>query len=131
MQRSIIFPRHQIPLSTGTADHIPGLEKKWLQTEFAKIETWYIPPARESQAGPAPAVIFAHGNAELIDYWPEELQRFSRMGIALLLYILIRIPLMLFETEISAIVTFDPSYGLVSISFIVFWLSLTGRMERT
>ncbi|MFW9925821.1 MAG: hypothetical protein ACFFDM_03525 [Candidatus Thorarchaeota archaeon] len=53
------------------------------------------------------------------------------MGVALFLYILIRLPLMLFETEVSAFLAFDPSYALVVLSFGVFWLSLTGRMEKS
>ncbi len=85
MQRSMIFPRNQIPFPTGTGIRIPGLEKIWLDTEFGKVETWYLPPVSVSKSRPVPAVIFAHGNGELIDYWPEELQNFSRMGIGLLL----------------------------------------------
>ena len=53
------------------------------------------------------------------------------LAIGLLLYILIRIPLMLFEQEVGAIFGFDASYAFVSISFIVLWLSITGRMERS
>jgi pimeloyl-ACP methyl ester carboxylesterase len=85
MQRSILFPRNQIPYPTDTGIAIPRLEKKWLDTEFGKIETWYLPPVSELQAKPAPAVIFGHGNGELIDYWPEALQHFNRIGIGLLL----------------------------------------------
>jgi pimeloyl-ACP methyl ester carboxylesterase len=85
MQRSIIFPRNQIPFPTDTGIAIPGLEKTWLDTEFGKIETWYLPPVSGPQARPAPVVIFGHGNGELIDYWPEALQNFNQMGIGLLL----------------------------------------------
>ncbi len=85
MQRSIIFPRHQIPPPTDTAITISGLEKIWLDTEFGKIETWYLPPVPGPKARPAPAVIFGHGNGELIDFWPQALQNFNRMGIGLLL----------------------------------------------
>ena len=85
MQRSILFPRNQIPFPTDTGVAIPGLEKIWLDTEFGKIETWYLPPVSGPQAKPAPAVIFGHGNGELIDYWPQALQNFNQMGIGLLL----------------------------------------------
>lgn len=43
----------------------------------------YLPPATADK--PATAVIFGHGNGELIDYWPNELARFSEMGIGLLI----------------------------------------------
>ena len=85
MQRSILFPRNQIPFPADTGTEISGLEKIWLDTEFGKIETWYLPPVSGQQAKPAATVIFGHGNGELIDYWPEELQNFTRMGIGLLL----------------------------------------------
>ncbi|MBN2230059.1 MAG: hypothetical protein JW779_10775 [Candidatus Thorarchaeota archaeon] len=47
------------------------------------------------------------------------------MAIGLLLYILIRFPLLLLEFPFL-----DPGYGLVVVSFLVFWLSITGRLER-
>jgi pimeloyl-ACP methyl ester carboxylesterase len=87
MQRSILFPRSQIPkpAESDPGVKIAGLEKIWLKTEYGKIEAWFLPPVDSRDALPAPAVIFGHGNAELIDYWPEALNNFSRMGIGLLL----------------------------------------------
>ena len=85
VQRSILFPRNQIPYPTGTGIAIPGLEKIWLNTEYGKIEAWYLPPVSGPRARPAPAVIFGHGNGELIDFWPDALQHFNQMGIGLLL----------------------------------------------
>jgi hypothetical protein len=87
MQRSILFPRSQIPKppEEDPAGNIAGLEKIWLKTETGIIEAWFLPPVYSQGALPAPAVIFGHGNAELIDYWPEALKNFSRMGIGLLL----------------------------------------------
>ena len=46
---------------------------------------WYIPPPEASAKKPAGAVIFAHGNAELIDYWPTLLQPYRDMNLAVLL----------------------------------------------
>ncbi|TFG32124.1 hypothetical protein EU528_04265 [Candidatus Thorarchaeota archaeon] len=47
------------------------------------------------------------------------------LSIGLLVYILIRFPLMLVDFE-----PLDPSYGLISIAFFVLWLSTTGRLDR-
>ncbi len=47
------------------------------------------------------------------------------MAIGLLFYILIRFPLLLIEFSFL-----DPGYGLVVVSFLIFWLSITGRLER-
>ena len=85
MQRSILFPRNQIPTPTGMDVTIPGLEKIWLNTEFGKTEAWFLPAIIGPDVAAAPAVIFGHGNAELIDFWPEVLQNLTKMGINLLL----------------------------------------------
>jgi pimeloyl-ACP methyl ester carboxylesterase len=85
LQRSVLFPRNQIPFSPDLADTLPGLEKLWIDTEYGKIEAWFLPPVNSRDELPAPAVIFGHGNAELIDHWPEAFKNFSRMGIGLLL----------------------------------------------
>jgi len=84
MQRQMLFPRHLIELPSNT-ENIPGLEKIWVATSFGKIETWFLPQAAGRVTEPAPAVIFAHGNGELIDFWPHELKKLNRLGIGVLL----------------------------------------------
>jgi len=87
IQRAILFPRGQIPPPPQAVpdDKMTAFERIWLKTRYGKIEAWYLPPAYSRSLLPAPAVIFGHGNAELIDHWPEVLKNFSRMGIGLLL----------------------------------------------
>jgi len=85
LARQIIFPRGQIGYSPVQPDSTQGVEKSWLETSFGKIETWFLPPMSASDARPAPVVIFAHGNAELIDFSPLELKPFTEMGIGVLL----------------------------------------------
>lgn len=85
LQRRIIYPHSMIPLPVESAPSIPGMETLWLNTGFGKVEAWFLPPAADRTLSPAPAVIFGHGNGEIIDYWPQELRMFSRMGIGLLL----------------------------------------------
>jgi len=84
-QRQILFPRYQIAAPSATAEKIVGLEKIWLDTSCGKVEAWFLSPAQDHGAEPAPVVIFAHGNAELIDFWPQELKRFTSFGIGVLL----------------------------------------------
>lgn len=85
LQRQIIFPRYQIPKPPQADLPIKGLEKIWLDTKGGKVEAWFISSGGFSSAIPQPAVIFGHGNGEIIDYWPQELGKFTQMGIAVLL----------------------------------------------
>ena len=84
-QRQLLFPRYQIEKPSGGPQNTPNLEELWLNTSQGRVEAWFLPPALHDVAEPAPAVIFAHGNAELIDFWPQELRSFSSHGMGLLL----------------------------------------------
>jgi fermentation-respiration switch protein FrsA (DUF1100 family) len=85
MARQIIFPRSHIGYPPVQPDNAQQVEKNWLETSSGKIETWFLPPRSGPSARPAPAVIFAHGNAELIDFSPGELKPFTEVGIGVLL----------------------------------------------
>lgn len=84
MQRQMMFPRGLIEVPAENTD-IAGLERIWVATSFGKVETWFLAPGEDRGSKPAPAVIFAHGNGELIDFWPQELQTFNRLGMGALL----------------------------------------------
>jgi pimeloyl-ACP methyl ester carboxylesterase len=62
-----------------------GVQLHPLQTSFGRVETWFMPPVEGARGGRSPAVIFGHGNGELIDFWPEALKRFNELGLALML----------------------------------------------
>jgi fermentation-respiration switch protein FrsA (DUF1100 family) len=84
LQRSMIFPRGVIPpLSDPVRPQ--GAEVLSIPTGAETVEAWFIPADPAFSSHPCPAVIFAHGNAELIDFWPEYLKPLSRNGIHLLL----------------------------------------------
>jgi hypothetical protein len=82
-QRQVLFPRYMIPTPAALDLKAMGIEPLWLETSFGRVEAWYLPPKPAGK--PSPAVIFGHGNGELIDYWPNELRRFAAMGVGLLL----------------------------------------------
>ncbi len=84
-QRTILFPRHQIPVPPSPKESKPGWESLWLETSVGRVEAWFLPPGGDSPIQPSPAVIFAHGNAELIDFWPQQLRPFTSMGVGVLL----------------------------------------------
>ena len=85
LQRKIMFPRGMIPLPGTAEPGIAGLEKIWLTTASGKVESWLLKPLAQHAGSTTPAVIFGHGNGELIDFWPEELKRFTEFGVAVLL----------------------------------------------
>jgi fermentation-respiration switch protein FrsA (DUF1100 family) len=86
VQRQMLFPRYMMPpLAVEDVPQIASLETIWIQTPFGKVETWYLPPAKPSDPGPAPLIIFGHGNAERIDFCARELLQFTRWGMGVLL----------------------------------------------
>lgn len=84
MQRQILFPRYLID-TPYRSENPPFMEKMWIKTSFGKTEAWFLPPDPMNKVEPSPAVIFAHGNGELIDFWPDELKRFNHFGIGVML----------------------------------------------
>ena len=85
LQRKIMYPRHLIPVPNDMTKGNQAMETIWLHTSIGDVEAWYLPPAGGREKKQSPAVIFAHGNGELIDFWPAELAQFTHMGIGLFL----------------------------------------------
>jgi hypothetical protein len=48
------------------------------------VEAWYLPPTGDA-GRPAPLLLFAHGNGELIDYWPDAFDPPRAWGYGVLL----------------------------------------------
>jgi fermentation-respiration switch protein FrsA (DUF1100 family) len=80
-QRSMLFPR---PPAAGALPRPPFAEPIWLRASFGRVEAWYLPPIDATQER-GPLLLFTHGNAELIDHWPEEFEQLRRSGLAVLL----------------------------------------------
>lgn len=85
VQRRLVFPRHHPKQAAVPGAGFPGLKKRWLSTPQGKVETWFVPAARASTVRPAPAVILAHGNAELIDGQGALVHGYHRLGVSVLL----------------------------------------------
>ena len=85
IQRWILFPRYLIKPEPNAGDNVPGLVRLSVPSPAGEVEGWLLPGRGASAASPGPAVIFAHGNGELIDYWPEPLSELRRMGYTVLL----------------------------------------------
>jgi len=83
-QRQIIFPSGIAGPAPGPTA-VPGLDIVWFDLGGNQAEAWYLPPADNPKQERRPVVIFAHGNAELIDGCLAEFSPFTRMGMGLLL----------------------------------------------
>lgn len=82
-QRSIIFPGKvlQAPVLTQGM----GFQQIWFETKFGKVEGWFFPVKELADSLSAPAVIYAHGNYELIDYNINLAAEYNRLGVHVLL----------------------------------------------
>jgi fermentation-respiration switch protein FrsA (DUF1100 family) len=80
-QRSMLFPA---PPAASAPPRPAFVQQVWLTTSFGRVEAWFLPTLR-TEGGPAPLLVFTHGNGELIDYWPEEFEEPRQDGIAVLL----------------------------------------------
>lgn len=85
IQRQMIFPRGLMGDMPGVALQDPAKEKIWLAVDGSRIESWFLPPAGRVAGRRAPVLIFAHGNAELIDHCISELTPLTRLGLGVLL----------------------------------------------
>ena len=70
-QRGMLFAGVHAPAPPPPTVTPAGMERIWLETASGKVEAWFIPATRARQGEHLPLIIFAHGNAELIDDWPE------------------------------------------------------------
>lgn len=84
LQRSILFPRSMAG-GPGPVVAPKEVEVFHIDSSQGRVEGWFIPGEGVSAESPGPVVIFAHGNAELIDHWPDGLRGYKRLGVSVLL----------------------------------------------
>ncbi|MEL7059668.1 MAG: alpha/beta hydrolase [Acidobacteriota bacterium] len=82
VQRSVVWPRSLEEFVDRPV--APGAELVWMGEGDERVEGWFFPALGESDR-PAPAVIYFHGNNELIDHCLEFAERYPRRGVAVLL----------------------------------------------
>jgi uncharacterized protein len=84
MQGAIIYP--------GTKDRVDsvaprpkGADLFHISTTLGNVEALFLPASGDADTGRHPAVIFGHGNGEVIDYWVSALHGFQERGVGVLL----------------------------------------------
>ncbi|HME72804.1 MAG TPA: alpha/beta hydrolase [Myxococcota bacterium] len=82
-ERALLFPKPVAPRDDA-AWRRAGAQRFWVQVRGGGSEVWWLPPLLSS-AGPAPLLVFAHGNGELIDSWADAFDEPRRWGLGVLL----------------------------------------------
>jgi len=80
LQRRVLYPRVPAP---SRVPSVAGLEH-WQLGPASDVDAFYLKPTRAA-AEPHGAVIFAHGNGELIDMWIPDFEPARAAGLAVLL----------------------------------------------
>jgi fermentation-respiration switch protein FrsA (DUF1100 family) len=81
-QRQLIYLSRGLPTIPGVERSLPGLRALRIPFDGGEVDAWFVPPAGPY---PAPAMIFTHGNAELIDHAAAGMAEFARRGLGVLL----------------------------------------------
>jgi pimeloyl-ACP methyl ester carboxylesterase len=89
--RDALFPGHLRRPDPSAAAGIIGLERWKRDIGGETVEAWWLPAQPREGArsrgpdGRRPVVLFAHGNAELVEDWPDALAPLRAMGVHVLL----------------------------------------------
>jgi len=82
IQKFITFPRAHPSVQQPAALAAAGGEAVWFDIDGARVEAWFLPVTGDK---PAPLLIHAHGNGELIDIHTQSVDAARAAGIAVLL----------------------------------------------
>ncbi len=83
-QHALMFPGARTLKGDEPPDLPAGAEHFWVRVDDLPVEGWFLPPTDDT-SGPTPLVVFAHGNAELIDFFNDRFEVFRANGLAVAL----------------------------------------------
>lgn len=82
-QRSVMYPGRRIPAPSAAGP--TDLARYWLTTGSGGVDAWFLPPVPHDSTERRPALIFFHGNYELIDHWIDEFDPIRERGFGVML----------------------------------------------
>ena len=82
MQRQLLYPGRYIHVSGPPPAGVVPIP---VMTATGGGEAWFMPPLKRRPGERRPLVIFFHGNGEVIDYLPEQVEGFRGLGMGVLL----------------------------------------------
>jgi pimeloyl-ACP methyl ester carboxylesterase len=85
LQRNLLFPVEHAMVPDGISERIPDSSKLWIENDFGKTETWYLPPIKINSEKKHPLIIVGHGNGDVIDRWLSVVSKLREIGIGVLL----------------------------------------------
>lgn len=83
IQHMVVFPGSGGAAPPGELARFGGTPV-WLEHEGGRSEAWWLPSPIAASVR-APAIVFAHGNGELIDHWVGQWELARRAGLSVLL----------------------------------------------
>src|SRR5260221_6607706 len=84
LEQMILLPGAMLGAPKSPPD-IAGLERIVIRSSEGDVEAFFLPAFATSDGERKPAVVFAHGNGEIIDQWADVLEPYRAMGIGVLL----------------------------------------------
>jgi fermentation-respiration switch protein FrsA (DUF1100 family) len=86
-QRRLMYPGTwmQFPEVTTTSADVERWTHELPDHPGQSVEAWLIPGAGATAKRPGPAVVFLHGNGEVIELWATELRPYVERGVTVLL----------------------------------------------
>ena len=85
LEEWVLFPRQFLRAPARPRNDVAGLESMPIESNAGPVEAWFLPALEADDGIRRPVVIFAHGNGELIDDWPHELEPYRRLGLSVAL----------------------------------------------
>jgi len=119
LERLILFPGHLLGAPSAPPRDVSGLERLTIESSEGEVEAWFLPAYGVESGDRRPAVVFAHGNGELIDEWAAPLEPYRKMGIGVLLP----------EYRGYGRSRGQPSEEAINEDFLRFYDGLTGRAD--
>ncbi|MCM2358483.1 MAG: alpha/beta hydrolase [Geobacteraceae bacterium] len=83
-QGLIIYPGRGLRAPAGPSGPAAGISQIWLETRVGRVEAWFL-AGEGGAAGRRPALLFFHGNGEIIDFLPAEVAGYRELGLGVML----------------------------------------------
>lgn len=84
-QRELLFPGRHLRPGDSPVSRVPSAAAFRVATSVGRTDAWLLPPLAGVNGQRHPALVFGHGNGEIIDMWLEGLDEFRRWGMGVML----------------------------------------------